>query len=131
MLLTRSFGAIAACGLALFLATGSSVAVLGQDRKEGTGKELFERRCGGCHALDSNREGPRLRGVYGRIAGSVPSFRYSDALRNSRITWNDESLEMWLIDPGQFVPGTDMDFRVPKADERREIIAYLKANSHR
>jgi cytochrome c len=40
------------------------------------GKETFEKRCGGCHSLDRDKEGPRLRGVYGRTSGSVSSFNY-------------------------------------------------------
>jgi cytochrome c len=131
MRLTEIIGVAGICGLLLFLAHGSSVAVRGQGRPSGVGKELFERRCGGCHTLDGNRGGPSLRGVYGRHAGASPSYNYSDALKNSGITWDEGLLEKWLVDPEQLVPGTDMDFRVPKAEERREIIAYLKANSNR
>ena len=92
------------------------------------GKLLFQKRCGGCHSLDLDKEGPRLRGVYGRAAGAVESFGYSDALHNARITWDDESLDKWLTDPEQLVSGSEMSFRVANADERREIIAYLKQN---
>jgi cytochrome c len=91
-----------------------------------SGKELFERRCGGCHALDRDKEGPRLRGVYGRTAGTANSFPYSDALKKSKIVWSDETLDGWLTDPEKLVPGNDMTFGVAQADERREIIAYLK-----
>lgn len=90
------------------------------------GKDLFERRCGGCHALDREKEGPRLRDVYGRVSGTVPSFRYSDALKNARITWNAEILDKWLKDTEALVPDNDMTFRVISADERSAIIAYLK-----
>lgn len=107
------------------LVAGSSLNMMGA-RPPVNGKELFERRCGGCHALDRDKEGPRLRGVYGRMAGSVDSFEYSEALKKSRIIWNDESLEKWLTDPEQFVPNNNMDFHLGKAGERREIIAYLK-----
>jgi len=47
------------------------------------GKELFEKRCSGCHALDKEKEGPRLRGVYGRTSGTVASFQYSKGLKNA------------------------------------------------
>ena len=60
------------------------------------GKALFERRCGGCHALDRDKEGPRLEGIFGRRAGSVGSFGYSDALKKSKIVWNGATLERWL-----------------------------------
>jgi cytochrome c len=100
-------------------------------RAEGTshGKEIFERRCGGCHALDNDKEGPRLRAVYGRAAGSVTSFKYSDALKKAHITWDAESLEKWLSNPDKFIPDNDMGFHLEKADERREVIAYLQAVS--
>jgi len=90
------------------------------------GQDLFERRCTGCHALDRDKEGPRLGGVYGRVSGSVPSFHYSDALKNAHITWDAESLDRWLADPESFVPDNDMAFHVESALERSAIIAYLK-----
>ena len=90
------------------------------------GKETFEKRYGGCHALDRDKEGPRLRGVYGRPSGSVSSFNYSTALKSAHINWDAESLDKWLTDPDKLVPDTDMAFHVDKADERHDIIAYLK-----
>jgi cytochrome c len=90
------------------------------------GKEMFEKRCGGCHSPDRDKEGPRLRGVYGKPSGSVSSFNYSTALKSAHITWDTESLDKWLKDPDKVVPDTDMAFHVDKADERRDVIAYLK-----
>ena len=95
-------------------------------RSAATGQELFEKRCGGCHALDRDKEGPRLGGVYGRTAGSVDTFEYSAALRQSHVVWNEAALEKWLADPESLVPGNDMAFHVEKAEERRAIIAFLK-----
>jgi cytochrome c len=117
-------------GFALLL-VASTLSLLGQAPSQTNGKELFQRRCGGCHALDRDKEGPRLGGVYGRTAGSVDSFQYSDALRNSQIIWNDESLEKWLTDPEQLVPNNDMAFHLENGGERRDIIAYLKQKSGR
>jgi|SRR5690242_5485008 cytochrome c len=91
-----------------------------------TGKTLFEKRCGGCHALDRDKEGPRLGGVYGRTAGAVDSFQYSEALKKSKIIWSDATLEQWLTDTEKLVPNNDMAFHVENPDERRAIIAYLK-----
>ena len=90
------------------------------------GKTVFEKRCTGCHALDGNREGPRLAGVFGRKAGSVAGFDYSVGLKNSGMTWNEATLEKWLSDPDMVVPDTKMDFHVPKAQERSDLIAYFK-----
>jgi cytochrome c len=101
-------------------------AASGQTQSVPAGKELFERRCTGCHALDRDKEGPRLGGVYGRAAASVPSFNYSDALKNSRIVWNADSLDKWLTDPAAMVPGNDMAFHVESAAERSALIEYLR-----
>ena len=90
------------------------------------GREVFEKRCTGCHSLDDQRMGPRLRGVFGRKAGAVEGFPYSDALKGSHVVWNAESLEKWLADPDQFVPGNDMSFSVHKGEERAAIIEFLR-----
>src|SRR6185312_3769647 len=76
------------------------------------GQDLFARRCSGCHALDINKEGPRLRGVYGRRAAAVADFGYSDSLRNTAVTWDAATLDRWLTDPDGVAAGTDMEFRL-------------------
>jgi len=93
---------------------------------EDHGKEIFERRCTGCHSLDNDKEGPRLRGVYGRISGAVPTFNYSENVKNARITWDAALLDKWLTNPDELIPDANMAFRLPKPDERAAIIAYLK-----
>jgi cytochrome c len=111
------------------MTAGSSLFVPARAQVQADAKALFEKRCGGCHALDRDKEGPRLGGVYGRTAGSVDSFQYSDALKKSKIKWTEETLDKWLTDTEKLVPNNDMTFHVEKADERSEIIAYLKKNS--
>jgi cytochrome c len=91
------------------------------------GKDVFTKRCTGCHAADSSKEGPRLRGVLGRKAGTVAGFQYSDALRNSGITWTEDLLIKWLENPEALVKDNDMEFRVSNADERAALVAYLKS----
>jgi cytochrome c len=108
---------LAASGGAILLAFNTPVA---------RGKDLFVRRCSGCHAPDLDKEGPRLRGVYGRKAAASPGFAYSDALKKLDIRWDDFSLDRWLTDPDAMAPGTDMDFRLTDAEERKAVIAYLK-----
>ena len=90
---------------------------------------MFDRRCSGCHSADSSKEGPPLRGVVGRKAGTVSGFLYSDSLRASGITWNEGLLMKWLENPDAMVKGTDMEFRVPKAEEREAVVAYLRSLS--
>ena len=90
------------------------------------GKDVFQKRCTGCHAMEGDREGPRLAGVFGRKAGSVTGFDYSAGLKNSGITWDQTTLERWLTDPDTLVPDNKMDFHVPSALERADLIAYFK-----
>ena len=113
----------------VLMAAGSSFVVPARAQAQPDAKALFEKRCGGCHALDRDKEGPRLGGVYGRTAGSVDSFQYSDALKKSGVKWTEETLDKWLTDTEKLVPNNDMTFHVEKAYERSEIIAYLKQNS--
>jgi|SRR5579884_2850685 len=93
------------------------------------GRDLFARRCSGCHDVDRDKEGPRLRGVYGRAAGSVPTFAYSDAMKRAKLTWDEKSLDRWLTNPDDVVKDTDMAFHVSDSAERAAIIAWLKSLS--
>lgn len=90
------------------------------------GAALYQERCTACHSLDYNGVGPMHRGVYGRKAGSVPGFAYSDAVRRSGVVWSEDTLSRWLSDPQQFIPGQRMGFRVADAADRADLIAYLK-----
>jgi cytochrome c len=93
------------------------------------GAALFEKRCTGCHSLTTNRKGPILHGVYGRITGSVSAFPYSAALKDAHVEWNDQSLDKWLADPDAFLPGNNMDFLVARPQERKDLIAYFKQSA--
>jgi cytochrome c len=90
------------------------------------GKAIFEKRCTGCHAIDDNREGPRLRGVFGRTSGTVADFSYSSALKNGHIVWNETTLDQWLTDPNTLVPNNNMEFRVIKPQDRQDLIRFLR-----
>ena len=90
------------------------------------GREAFEKRCTGCHALDKVKVGPPLREVYGRAAGTHPQFTYSDALKNASVTWDESTLDRWLSDTESVIPDNDMSFRLNDQAERAKIIAYLK-----
>jgi cytochrome c len=89
------------------------------------GASLYETRCGACHSLDANRIGPRHRGVVGRRAGTVPGFAYSPALKASGLVWTKANLDRWLTAPASLVKGTAMGFRMPAAQDRADVIAYL------
>ena len=89
------------------------------------GKTLYE-GCLACHSIDDNDLGPRHRGVFGRHAGSVEDYAYSNALKNSGLTWDEATLDRWLTNPSALVPGTKMFFKIDDAQARADIIAYLK-----
>ncbi len=90
------------------------------------GKEIYG-RCLACHALEYDRVGPRHCGLFGRRAGSVPGFAYSEPMKRSKIIWNEKTLNRFLADPPKTIPGTAMTYAgVPDAKERAELIAYLK-----
>jgi len=90
------------------------------------GREAFEKRCTGCHALDKAKIGPPLRGVYGRNAGKDSQFTYSDAVKAASITWDAETLDRWLADTESVIPDNDMSFRLTDPADRANIIAYLR-----
>ena len=93
------------------------------------GEHAF-RACATYHSLepDRNMTGPSLAGLWGRKAGSLPSFeRYSDALKSSGIIWDDRSLDGWLTDPDRMVPDNEMPFNgIENAGDRADLLAFLK-----
>jgi cytochrome c len=86
-------------------------------------------QCQACHSAEpgKNMIGPSLAGVIGRKAGSIAGFAYSNANKNSGITWTPEKLFQYLEKPQRVVPGTKMTFPgLPKGQDRADVIAYLK-----
>jgi cytochrome c len=125
ILLLAGLSALAAF---LFLTTPAQVRAVGAQSTgdADAGKVLFEKRCGGCHSLDANKEGPALRHAYGQKAGSVSTFKYSKALLTAGVTWDDTTLDKWLTSTDSVAPENDMDFQIASATERVNIIRYLK-----
>jgi cytochrome c len=93
------------------------------------GQQNF-RACAPCHSLepDRNMTGPSLANLWGRKAGSLPSFeRYSEALKASGIIWDDRSLDGWLTDPDRMVPDNEMPFNgIKDTRVRADLLAFLK-----
>ena len=118
-LVFASFAAIAIAEVTLV----SSGSTLHGDATRG--KTLYQ-GCQACHSIDENDLGPKHRGVVGRHAGSVQDYAYSNALKNSGLTWDEVTLDRWLTNPSALVPGTKMYFQVADAQSRADIIAYLK-----
>jgi cytochrome c len=115
--------------LMLTMATARA-ALLPGDAKQGA--QLFP-ACAACHSLapERNMTGPSLAGVWGRKAGSLPSFaRYSPALRDSNVVWNAQSLDAWLKSPAGFIPNNRMTFDgIANVAQRADLIAFLKQTS--
>ncbi len=93
------------------------------------GKAIYE-RCAACHSIDRDRTGPHHAGLFGRRAGSLPGFPYSEAMKKAGekgLVWNEKSLNEFLRDPLAYVPGTLMGYDgIKDAQERADLIAYLK-----
>lgn len=89
--------------------------------------------CSGCHVAEAgvaSMAGPNLHGVFGREAGTLDDFAYSDALSSSAITWDNASLDRFLANPSGYVPGTIMVAgNVSDAETRAAIVAYLRTLS--
>ena len=95
------------------------------------GELEFQRKCSVCHTLvedGRNRAGPTLFKVFGREAGTLPGYDYSQALLNSKIVWNEETIAQLFDDgPDVVVPGTKMPVQRLKQVERLdELIRFLK-----
>src|SRR6185369_3935629 len=93
-------------GVYVALASPLGMAVLGSVFAPGyaaaavdpkAGKVLFQQQCTVCHTAEPNdnggAQGPSLQSVFGRKAGSDPSFSYTQALRDAKVTWNESSLQ--------------------------------------
>lgn len=101
----------------------------------GEGEAQFN-KCRSCHTIKlggTNLVGPNLHGLFDRKAGSVPKFKYSEAMKNSGFeAWTPEMVDHWLQKPTEFLPGTAMFFNgIAKEEARRDLIAYLLIETRR
>lgn len=107
----------------IMAATMPSWAVNGDPRH---GAQIYQ-RCLACHSLEHNRSGPRHCGVFGRQAGTLPGYAYSKAMKASKITWDEWSLDRFLENPLKILPGTKMAYAgVKDPQDRADLISYLK-----
>lgn len=92
------------------------------------GQRLFQSMCATCHVVTAENKpaGPHLAGIIGRKAGSVVNYRYSEALADSAIVWDEKTLNDYLANPKQVVPSTTKAVNVPSAQIRLDLIEYLK-----
>jgi cytochrome c len=89
--------------------------------------------CMACHSTKAGEDltGPSLANVWQRKAGTVAGFhRYSDAMKRVELVWAEETLDKWLSNPEQLIPGTSMTFAgLRESKDRQDVIAYLKSVS--
>jgi len=123
MMKTVFSGLLAAAVVSLGL---SSTAMAGDPA---LGEKVFK-KCKACHVVDSdkNKTGPHLVNIMGRQAGSVEGFKkYSKAIKESGIVWDEATLDGFLEKPKAYLKGTRMAFAgLKKEEDRANVIAYLK-----
>ena len=110
----------------LGLALASTADVADGDAEKG--KKVFN-KCKTCHVVDAekNKVGPHLVGIFGRTAGAAEGFKYSDAMMNSGITWDEATIAAYIADPKGFVEGNKMAFAgLRKEEQIADVIAYLR-----
>jgi cytochrome c len=115
---------VVAAGLVMALPAVASA----QDAE--AGKSVFN-KCRACHDIGEgakNKVGPHLNNIFGRKAGSVEGFNYSDAMKNSGIVWDEASIDAYVADPKGKIPGNKMVFVGVKDEaDRKNLIAFLKS----
>ena len=116
-------GAVVAGGLIALTA----VAARAQDAENGA--DVFK-KCRACHQLGENAKnavGPVLNGLFGRKAGTIEGFNYSDANKGSGVTWDEATFAKYIADPRAFMPGNRMAFAGLKDElDIKDLIAFLK-----
>jgi cytochrome c len=117
------------CTALLCAALGAQTTVAAE-----AGQTKFNNRCRTCHSVreGDNRLGPSLHAIFGKKAGSSEGYaNYSQALRSSGVVWNEETLDKFIENPDALIPGNNMKPfpGVTDAEERNEIVGYLKASA--
>ena len=112
--------------LVVIASSVAASAALAQD--VAAGKTSFN-KCLACHAIGEgakNKVGPELNGLDGRKSGTAPDYSYSDANKNSGITWNEAQFKEYIRDPKAKIPGTKMAFAgIKKDQEVNDLWAFV------
>jgi cytochrome c len=98
------------------------------DGDAAAGEKVYK-KCKTCHTLEAgqHRVGPSLAGMFGRTAGTADGFKFSKAMAGSGIVWDEASVDAYIANPKDFMPGNKMAFPgVKDAEDRADLIAYLK-----
>lgn len=107
-----------------------STTAAAQSGDEAKGERAFKQLCATCHTVEKGGKsvvGPNLAGFFGRKAGAIEGFAFSDAMKGSGIVWDEQTLSEYLKDPKGRIPGNKMVFvGVKRPDQLADLIAYLK-----
>lgn len=134
-----SISRVAKLSLTLSIAALSSMFVIGSTHADEAvdleaASKQFLNSCGVCHTVEPKaeiRQGPNLASVFGRTAGTLSEFpSFTDAIKKAGaggLVWNEESLDKWITNAAEFVPGSGMLYSQPDAAKRKLIVAYLKS----
>ena len=110
--------------------TSAAAVALAQSGDATRGERLFNQQCKICHTIDKggrNGVGPNLFGLFGSKAAAVEGFQFSEAMKNSGITWDDKTVAEYLKDPKAKVPNSKMVYAGLKQQAQLDdMIAYLK-----
>jgi cytochrome c len=120
---------VALSAIACLLSPPSALPQAPQETQDASGQQAFNNACRTCHIVKEgdNRLGPHLAKVIGRKAGSLPDYGYSSAMKEAGFTWDRETLERFIANPDEVVPGNRMKpyTGVGSSDDRAKIVAFL------
>ncbi len=112
--------------LAITLVALVNSTVADENKDVSVGEQLYV-QCTGCHSPSYHRTGPKHCNIVGKQAATAKGFDYTEALKNSGIIWNFDSLDLFLKNPIKMVPGTSMGFiGMNQKQQRHELIRFLQ-----
>ena len=120
---------ILAAALAAACVVAAAGSVQAADLKKG--KKVFN-RCKACHSLEAGKKkvGPSLHGVFGRTSGTVEGYKYSKAMIEAGIVWDENTIAEYLKAPKTYIKGNKMAFAgIRKDADMENLMAYLKENT--